>query len=322
MAASPAGNTFFESAPSSTLSRDTFIPNYVRRFDPNDKTDTFRANFSIRSLMIGYNFNRDWSLRFGRNRYEVGALETTFMTNSLAQATHYSLLYLPYGWLGGEVRYDRNRENDYSQSVRRAMLSLNVINGAENLPVMGYLATLQGQITFARAFEHPEERSAVNDPRFSLIGYAAVRGNQLPAVKPENVQDPGTALGAGLGFVYEQNWWMLGLEFAWQRSSWTRTNHLDAFSERSQESIFVMLRPDRFRIRAAFTALNRADASGANPYDSPTGQSEQHWELNAGYEVLPGVSPSLFYMGATGYNYSMHMGGIGLLTYFEGRAPF
>ncbi|GEM_PF-2917149 len=318
VAASRAGNTYFESTPSGTLSRDTILPNYVERFDPSDKTDTLRANLALRSLMMGYNFDRDWSLRFGRHRYEVGPLETAFMTNSLAQATHYSNLYLPYGYLGAEVRYDRNRENNFDQVIRRAMLSFSMIQGAENLPTSGYLGILQGQITFAQSFNDSEQRTALNDPRFSLMGYVGFRGNQLPATHPENILDPGTAFGWGLGAVYEQGWWTLGLELVSQESSWIRSNHLEASQERFQESLFMLLRPDKFRIRAAYSWLKRADVLGNNPYDPPAGQSEQHWEINAGYEVFPGILPLLFYMGANGSNDSMHVGGIGLLTSLGG----
>jgi len=308
--ASPAGSAYFESNPSGTISRDTLIPNYVRRPDPNERDDTLRANAALRGLWLGYRFNRDWSLRFGRNRYEVGPLESTFMTQSFSQASHYANLYLPYGWLGGEIRFDRERSGE---TLRRSLVTLSVMNGAEHLG--GALGVLQFNQVIAFA-------PGAEAPRLSLMGYVGWRSNPE---QPDNARivDSGQAWGLGFGSVFEYAWFLGGASFVYQDSHWGNRNGLSAGQERSEETFFAVARPGRFRMRAAISWLEREDWAGMNPFDTAgAGQSEKHWELNFGYEVLPGVAATLGYIGMNRDNATVHMGFLGLQTYYEGRIPF
>ena len=308
-AATPLGANYFESTPSSTLTNKTFGC-YV--YEPKDAKDTFRANACVRGAELGYHFNSDWLIRAGRRRYEVTEYENMTMANAYSAVPHWANVYIPYGWLGAEVRYDRVRENE---TFRRVMFNTAIMNGAES----GYLGLLQGFTSFAL----DEGKSA---PQLSLTAYGILRGNPPPSPPNPDIAENGTAHGEGFATQYSQGIFSGGLGFNHQTSSFKNKNGLNGSQDRDEFTTFLDVHPSIpggvLRFRGAFSWLTRKDEGAKNPYDPPAGHSEYHTEWTVSYHPVDGVQLSLGYLGGFGETFSTHMAFLGLLTTYKGLIPF
>jgi hypothetical protein len=306
-AASPAGANYFESTPSSTLTNQTFA---CWVYTPKDSTDLLKANACVRGLELGYHFNKDFLVRFGRRRYEVTEYENMTMANAYTSASHWANVYIPYGWLGGEVRFDRQRENE---TLRRLMFNVAAMNGAPS----GYLALLQGATTVAFA----EGKDA---PRLTFSAYGILRGNPPPSPANPDIIDNGTANGEGVILQYDHGIFSGGAGFNHQSSSWKNKTAPNGFQTRDEETLYADVHPWRFRIRGAVSWLQRGDQSGKNVFDPAAAQSEVHTEWTFSYQFVEGVQVSLGYVGAFGDKLSQptHIGFLGFLTTYKGLVPF
>ncbi|MFO1519980.1 MAG: hypothetical protein U1F57_10015 [bacterium] len=313
-ATTPIGFNFFDSTPSSTITDHAFA-NWV--YQPRDPHDTLRANFGVRTFTLGYRFGEDFSIRIGRHRYDVTEVESAFMnsTDSAArsaaprlygQETKWSHLNIPYGWFGGEIRYDRQRANE---SLRRFLIASSIINGADG----GFFLNTQLLASFALA-------QGNDAPRITLAGDVAYRSNP-PTLVPDT-SDPGSAHGESVGLLFDYGIFTGGLHYGHQYSSWVNRAGLDGSQERSSESLLLDFHPGSFRFHGVLSWLQRADGKAINPYDPPGGQSEIETELAAGYQVVNGLQFSLGYLGSFGPTQSAHLLFLGVQTSFSGRFPF
>jgi hypothetical protein len=302
-ATTPIGDNYFEATPSSTLSNKVFGC-YV--YTPTDAKDTQRANFCVRGLLVGYKFSPDFQIRLGRNRYEVTEYESMFMANSFGHTPHWANVYIPYGWLGGELRFDQKHEEG---TFRRLMASAGIMNGADG----GYLAILQGLSTIALS----EEKSA---PKFTLTAYGIIRGN--PNVTDPKITDPGSTNGEGFGIQYDHGLFSGGMGFNHQLSTWQTVAGLEGSQARDEVTTFANVHPESFMIRGAFSHLVRLDEKGENASNPPQGLAESRLETTVSYLPVKGIQLSLGYIGAYSSNVTTHMGFLGALTTYEGLVPF
>ncbi|MFO1519960.1 MAG: hypothetical protein U1F57_09910 [bacterium] len=307
-ATTPIGDNYFEATPSSTLSNHALG---CWTYTPADANDTLRGNFCIRGLLAGYRIG-DFQFRFGRNRYEVTEYENMFMANAFGATPHWANLYIPYGWLGGDIRMDRQRENE---TLRRLMIGVSMMNGVD----AGYLGMLQSTAVLALA-------PGNSAPRFTFTGYVGLRGNPPPNPPNPSVADFGMAHGEGLGVQFDYSLFTAGIGYNHQFSGWRTTAGLDGGQERSEETMFADLHPgdglSRFRFRGSFSWLQRTDMKGANPYDPPASQTEYRTEWTASWLPTNGLQISLGYLGAFGNNFASHQVFLGMLSTFGGSVPF
>jgi hypothetical protein len=302
-AATPIGDNYFETTPSSTLSAQAFG---CWVYTPSDAHDTQRGNFCVRALNLGYRIGSDFQVRFGRSRYEVTEYEQMFMANAYAATPHFANLYIPYGWLGGELRFDQRRE---TETVRRLMFSAAMMDGADG----GFLGIAQFYLGLGFG-------QGPHSTRLSLTAYAGLRSN--PHSTDPDVVDTGMAHGEGAGFQFDYDFFSAGLGVAHQFSSWRNRAGLEPFQERGEGTFFLDFHPGSFRFRGSISDLFRADFQGRYAFDPPSGQSEFKTEWLVGYHPVTGVLISLGYIGAFGAHLSENIVFLGVQTTYSNTIPF
>lgn len=301
----PIGLNYFESNPSGSLSDRSPLGAWV--YEPKDDQDQLRANFGIRTLRFGYRLNPDVQFSFGRHRYEQTESDRLFMANAFSPQAKFAELSLPLHWLGGELRYDRQRE---AETVRQLLVSGAVQYGADST-VLG-----MGQFLTALAFAKGPKA-----PLLTLAAYAGVRSNPQPEEGPP-LADPGMTHGEGFGLTLDYGIFTGGIAYGRLFGSSRDDTGSESTGERGVGTLLLDVHPGDFRFRGALSFLSRADAEDATSAP-PSGQNETHTELTVGYQPVKGLNLALGYRGAYGQeDFATHMGFLGVQTSFKGEIPF
>lgn len=301
---SPLGVNMFNSNPSSTMDERNPL---VYRHVPEGSEDHLRANFGLRNLVFGYQFNQDFSIKVGRYRFDQTEYERLFNTNAWSQPINYARVNMRLDWIGAELRYDHRSSTG---TLRQGLASSNITENADGT----YLSMSQTLLSFAL-------NEGVNPPLLSLTGYFAWKTN---VIENNHTLDPGHTLGGGVALMFDYRNFTAGVSETHSSHQYMSTSRVRSFQDRTAFSALLDYHPHSWRIRGLISYLTRIENRGENPYDSPVWAGEVHGELAAGYNFFNGLTPALVYRFVSNNreNYAAHILAIGLQTSWQGTVPF
>lgn len=298
------GANYFDTAPAQVMSDRVPVSAWV--YQPRDDEDLFRANFGIRSFNVGYRFTPDFQIRFGRHRYDITESQRLLMANAYSGHAKFADVNAPLHWLGGELRYERRRNDE---TARNVLFSGGVMMGADNT----ILGMVQGLGAFALSAEP-------RPPLLTFTAFVSLRSNPQP-LEGAPLSVPGVTHGEGFAMQFDYGIFT-GITGYNHRSghSWDDLGR-ESVDERDIFNLVLDVHPGDFRIRGALAYLNRQKGPdiGLTP---PVGMNEWDTEASVGYEFVDGIMVNAGYRGAYGMERSDHMAFIGLLSTFRGNVPF
>ncbi|HKY62447.1 MAG TPA: hypothetical protein VJR29_03430 [bacterium] len=263
--------------------------------DHYDLTPPF--NFTLSG---GLAIRDSFYLRLGRHHYEKTEVEGLLTNRAYSVAANFANIVPDLGIFGGEALY--HIDNDEG-TLRELKTNVAYLKSKDR----SHFGILEGLVTLGLE-DHSEA------PTLTLAAYGTV---QPEAEATSFKSQPGLVHGQGIGAALEYGMFSGVFGFTHRYGGFQGS----AVEERSAVTLALMLAPDNFLFRGAYSWITQSTTadSEANP---PIAISENHLEFSAGYYPSESFLLSMGYRGVHGQYYASNQVFLGLQTAFSGAVPF
>lgn len=252
------------------------------------------------TLSGGLAIRDSFYLRLGRYHYEKTEVEGLLTNRAYSVAANFANITPDLGILGGEALYQVNNEDGH---LRQFKTNVAYFSSRDR----SHFGIFEGVATFA--FEDNRD-----SPTLSLAAYGTI---QPEAEATSFKAKDGLVHGQGLATSLQAGIFTGTLGFTHRFGAFQAT----AVEERSAFSVAMMLAPENFLFRGAYSWITQS-ASADTDASPPLASSENHLEFSVGYYPNESFLLSAGYRGIQGEAYASNQIFLGLQTSFSGAIPF